>query len=52
MNYLPFLEWYYTIEEEFYIEMAESGADREADYDPESILEERYEVYINGFFDA
>jgi hypothetical protein len=44
-NCMSYEQWYLDVEEWFYIEMAESGADRELDYDPEQILEDRYEVY-------
>lgn len=45
INFMEYDEWYASIEAEFDIEMAESGADREYDYDPEQILEDRYETY-------
>lgn len=40
-------EWYEVNEEEINIELAESGADREMDFDCERAFEDRYENYIN-----
>ena len=45
---MNFDEWCDSVESEFNIEMGESGADREMDYDPERILEKRYEDYLKS----
>lgn len=46
---LNFEEWYDVNEEEVYMEAAESGADREMDYDSEKYFEEKYEKYLETF---
>lgn len=43
---LSYEEWYVENEEEIYIELAESGADRELDFDSEREFEKRYEIYL------
>ena len=45
---LSFDEWYEINEEEINIELGETGADRELDFDPEREFDERYEKYINS----
>ena len=42
---LTFEEWYALNEDEVNIELAESGADREMDFDSELEFEKRYEQY-------
>ena len=44
---LGFVEWSCLYEDEIYIELAESGADRELDFDLELELEKRYEEYLD-----
>ena len=44
---LEFEEWYGINEEEINIELAESGADREMDFDSELEFDNRYEKYLN-----
>ncbi len=39
-------QWYGENEEAIYIELAESGADREMDFDPEKEFDKRYEAYL------
>jgi len=43
---LTYEEWCDKHEEEINIELAESGADRELDFDPEREFENRYDDYI------
>lgn len=45
---LSFNEWYELNEEEIYIELAETGADRELCFDSEKEFEERYLSYSEG----
>jgi len=44
---LSFEDWYGINEDEINIELAENGADRELDFNPEKEFEKRYEKYIN-----
>jgi len=44
---LTFDEWYNLYEDEINIELAENGADREVDFDPELEFEVRYQKYLN-----
>ena len=44
---LTFDEWYNLYEDEINIELAENGADREMDFDPELEFEVRYQKYLN-----
>ena len=44
---LDYEEWFGVYEDEINIELAESGADRELDFDPELEFEKRYEEYLN-----
>ena len=44
---LTFDEWYELNEEEINIELAESGADREPDFNLEEEFDRRYEEYRN-----
>lgn len=43
---LSYEEWYDLFEESINIELAESGADRELDFDSELEFDKRYEKYI------
>lgn len=47
-SFLEYEEWYDRLEDEINIELAESGADREMDFDPEIEFENRYEMYLNA----
>lgn len=44
---LTFDEWYDLNEETINIELAESGADRELDFDSEREFGKRYEIYLD-----
>ena len=44
---LDFDKWHGLYEDEINIELAESGADRELDFDPELEFEKRYEEYLD-----
>ena len=44
---LDFDEWHGLYEDEINIELAESGADRELDFDPELEFEKRYQEYLD-----
>jgi hypothetical protein len=44
---LTFDEWFNLFEDEINIELWESGADRELDFNPEKEFEKRYEKYLN-----
>ena len=46
---LSFEEWYEKNEDEINIELAESGADREMDFDSELEFNKRYEKYYESF---
>lgn len=48
MRKLTFEEWYDLNESEIWIELAEIGADREMDFNPEYEFEIRYEDYCNS----
>ena len=45
---LSFDAWYSLNEESINIELAESGADRELDFNPERIFEDRYDTYVES----
>lgn len=45
---LSFEQWICENEEEINIQLAESGADRELDFDIEKEYENRYEKYLNN----
>lgn len=40
------MKWYYTNEADILIELAETGADREMDFDLEAEFDKRYEAYL------
>ena len=41
-----YMEWYYINEEQILLEIAESGADRELDFNLEEEFDKRYEKYL------
>tara|TARA_R110000868_G_scaffold38320_1_gene134312 strand:+ start:3727 stop:3879 length:153 start_codon:yes stop_codon:yes gene_type:complete len=47
MPKLKFDDWYAFNEESINIQLAESGADREMDFDPELEFEKRYQEYCD-----
>lgn len=47
MEQLSFEEWYMLNEERIIIELAEIGASREMDFDPELEFETRYQKYCD-----
>lgn len=47
-RFLDFDEWYDKFEDEITVELAETGADREMDFDREREFEKRYEMYLNA----
>lgn len=48
LTILSFEDWYDICEEEINIQLAESGADRELDFDSEREFEKRYTEYIDS----
>lgn len=49
MKILKFEEWINIYEDEINIELAENGADREMDFDPEMEFQKRYDKYVDKF---
>lgn len=47
-RFLEYEEWFAKFEDEITIELAETGADREMDFDIEREFEKRYEEYLNA----
>lgn len=45
---LSYADWYSTNEDEIYIELAETGSDREMDFDSEREFDDKYEKYLNS----
>jgi hypothetical protein len=45
---LEYEEWFAKFEDGIDIELAETGADREMDFDREREFEKRYEIYLNA----
>ena len=45
---LTYDEWYDVNEDNINIELAETGADREMDFNPEYEFEKRYEKYLEN----
>jgi len=45
---LNYEDWYGLYEDDINIELAESGADREMDFDSELEFEIRYQTYLNN----
>lgn len=43
---IQYMKWYYANEAEILIELAETGADREMDFDLEAEFDKRYEAYL------
>lgn len=48
-KHLTFEEWYELNESDINIELAETGADRELDFDPEREFDKKYEDYLNSY---
>ena len=48
---LSFEEWLTVCQDDIDIELAENGADRELDFDPESEYERRYDKYDQWYSD-
>lgn len=46
--FLEYEEWCAKFEDSIYTELAESGADREMDFDSELEFDKRYEMYLNA----
>ena len=51
-NKLTFEEWYDENEEKIWIELAETGADREMDFNSEVEFELRYNRYLDEYDDG
>ena len=47
-RFLEYEEWFAKFEDEINIELTETGADREMDFDVEREFEKRYEIYLNA----
>jgi len=47
-RFLEFKEWYELFEDFINMELAETGADREMDFDSEREFDKRYEIYLNA----
>ena len=47
-RFLEYEEWFAKFEDEINIELAETGADREMDFDREREFDKRYEMYLNA----
>ena len=47
-HFLEFEEWFAKFEDDINIELAETGADREMDFDSEREFDKRYEMYLNA----
>ena len=47
-RFLEYEEWFAKFEDEINIELAETGADREMDFDSEREFDKRYEMYLNA----
>ena len=45
---LQYEQWFYENESNILIELAETGADREMDFDLEAEFDKRYEKYLNN----
>ena len=45
---LQYMQWFYENESDILIELAETGADREMDFDLEAEFDKRYEKYLNN----
>ena len=47
-RFLEYEEWYVKFEDEINIELAETGADRQMDFDGEREFDKRYDMYLNA----
>ncbi len=47
-RFLEYEEWFAKFEDEINIELAETGADREMDFDSEREFDKRHEMYLNA----
>ena len=47
-RFLEYEEWFAEFEDDINIELAETGADRELDFDREREFDKRYEMYLNA----
>ncbi len=47
-RFLEYEEWFAKFEDDINIELAETGADREIDFDSEREFDKRYEMYLNA----
>lgn len=47
-HFLGYEEWFAKFEDDINIELAETGADREMDFDRECEFDKRYEMYLNA----
>lgn len=47
-RFLEYEEWFAEFEDDINIELAETGADRELDFDSEQEFDKRYEMYVNA----
>lgn len=47
-RFLDYEEWCAIFEDSINTELAETGADREMDFDSEREFEKRYEMYLNA----
>jgi len=47
-RFLDYEEWFAKFEDEINIELAETGADREMDFDSEREFDKKYEMYLNA----
>ena len=45
---IAYMQWFYENEEQILLELAETGADREMDFDLEAEFDKRYEKYLNN----
>lgn len=45
---IVYMQWFYENESDILIELAETGADREMDFDLEAEFDKRYEKYLNN----
>ena len=45
---IAYMQWFYQNEKQILLELAETGADREMDFDLEAEFDKRYEKYLNN----
>ncbi len=48
IHFLEYDEWFDKHQDAINIELAETGADREMDFNPEEEFRTRYEAYLNN----